>query len=178
MFFFVILLRRKFIVPLFHCGKTLVFSCSIASACLNALTDEKQSVQSESSVILAEDIFNKSKSLSRSSRKMSADKCMDSLPSFQVFLPTFRYLSGSLAIFMLSFCVVLPSFFSVFLGLFAIFLILFWVFLPSCCHTSWSLCRLFFILPGLFTIFHLSGSFSSLKVFFLPSVYVRFCCAQ
>ena len=53
----------------------------MASASLNALTDEeRQSIQSESSVILAEEMADKkSKSSSRSSRKPSAEKRMDSL---------------------------------------------------------------------------------------------------
>ena len=54
----------------------------MASASLNALTDEeRQSIQSESSVILGEEMADKkkSKSSSRSTRKSSADKRMDSL---------------------------------------------------------------------------------------------------
>lgn len=54
----------------------------MAAASLNALTDEeRQSIHSESSVILAEDMADKkkTKSSSRGSRKSSADKRMDTL---------------------------------------------------------------------------------------------------
>ena len=80
-YFFVFSKKKIYFYDSF-CGKTLAFTCSMASASLSALTDEeRQSIQSESSVILAEEMADKKKSnsSSRRSRKSSADKRMDSL---------------------------------------------------------------------------------------------------